>query len=75
MNSYTENLLGTELMNLFNRITVGSVTTERQINSILADMCDTYGTEAVGSKYVEMKKGLSPFAQILISKIDGSDKA
>lgn len=75
MNNYTENLLGTELMNLFNRITVGSVTTEKQINSILADMCDTYGTEAVGSKYVEMKKGLSPFAQVLISKIDGSDKA
>lgn len=61
------NLLKTEMMNLMNRVDVGTIKTSAQFNNAIAEMCIEHDADTVGQVYCEMFKCCSPTAQ---AKID-----
>lgn len=61
--------LNTEMMNLFNRVAVGTVTSAGQLVAAIGDMADRYGSDVTGHSYTEMLRNCSPIANEKISRL------
>lgn len=61
--------LNTEMMNLLNRVDVGTIKSAAQFSAALADIAGSYGPEATADSYLEMLRHCGPNAQDKISRL------